>query len=51
MNPARAAFIGSALALCSLSLAAQQQQAPAGGGRGRIGGYDCLLAAAVEAGL
>jgi len=38
MNTARAVFLSSALALCSVVLVAQQQQAPAGGGRGRIGG-------------
>jgi cytochrome c oxidase cbb3-type subunit III len=38
MSTARAVFLSSALALSSIALVAQQQQAPAGGGRGRIGG-------------
>src|SRR5262245_50279459 len=38
MNLARLALVSSAFALCSIGVVAQQQQAPAGGGRGRIGG-------------
>jgi cytochrome c oxidase cbb3-type subunit 3 len=38
VKTARAVLIASALALCSAIVIAQQQQAPAGGGRGRIGG-------------
>jgi cytochrome c oxidase cbb3-type subunit III len=38
MNRARGAFIASVLALGSTVVIAQQPQAPAGGGRGRIGG-------------
>src|SRR5262249_49414976 len=38
MKHVRALTIVSAVALCSMVSSAQQQQAPAGSGRGRIGG-------------